>query len=301
MPNKNNIFSKLRNEYDWLRLNAGAQGKFFPFFCTEWAFRHATAKYRGMANCIIVGAQKSGTSSLYHYLIQHPQVKSSFGKELHYFDGSLIENLDTYKKGKIWYQAHFPFTYNLKEKDVCLDASPFYLYHPLVAERIHKLLPDSKILILLRNPIERAISHYFHVKDYGGESLPMEDAFALESDRLAPAIKNKDYKDPAFRKYSYQTRGLYWLQIQEYLKYFTSDQLLIINSDDFFKHSADTLKRVYSFLDIDTGYGIPDLKPVNTGHKKSTVSDEVYQKLKQYYKQPNQDLFEGIGQSFDWD
>ena len=295
------IFSQIQKEFDWIKLNSRAQSKRLPLFMAEWAIRHATARFRGLANCSIVGAQKAGSSSLYYYLNQHPQVKETFGKELHYFDGSLIDGLDTYKKGKPWYQAHFPLNHTLKKGDICLDASPLYLFHPLVAERIHQLIPDCKIIMLLRNPVERAISHYFHVKKLGGETLSIEAALAQENKRLAGAIQTKNYKDADFRKYSYQARGLYWQQIQQYLKFFKREQILIINSDDFFQQTPQVLNRIFEFLAIDPDYAIADLQAKNIGSKKEHVSSEVYQRLSEYYRQPNEALFNGIGERFDWD
>jgi len=295
-----NIFSRIKAEFKWLQLNARAQSKHFPMFMAEWLYRHSTARIRTVANCAIVGAQKSGSSSLYYYLQQHPQVKPTFGKEIHYFTGSIVENMDTYAKGRVWYQAHFPFSKTLKEDDICVDATPLYLFNPLAAGRIHQCNPNFKIIILLRDPVERAISHYYHSKKMGQENLPIETALIKESERLKNAIANKNYKDPAYRTHSYQARGLYWQQIQQYLQHFNKEQLLIINSDDFFNETSQTLKNVFEFLAIDENYNIHDLTAKNTGDKQSNVSAEVYQQLSEYYRIPNQALFKGINQTFDW-
>ena len=294
------LYRKLVAEYKWLKLNASAQSKHLPFFMAEWLFRHATAHYRGTANCAIVGAQKSGSSSLNYYLHQHPQVKQTFGKELHYFTGSIIENLDTYAKGGIWYQAHFPFKSSLKQSDICVDATPLYLFNPLSAKRIYQSNPDFKIIALLRDPVDRAISHYFHSKKMGQETLSIEAALLKEDERLNNAITNKNYTDPAFRTHSYQARGLYWQQIQNFLQYFDKEQMMFINSDDFFNETAQTMKQVFTFLGIDKNYNIQDLSPKNIGKKKTTVSNEVYQQLSEYYRIPNQELYKGIKQTFDW-
>ncbi|MFT6985527.1 MAG: hypothetical protein ACJAT7_001337 [Psychromonas sp.] len=295
-----NRYNKIIAEFKWLQLNARAQSKHLPVFMSEWLFRHSTARFRGIANCAIVGAQKAGSSSLYYYLNQHPQVKPTFGKELHYFTGSIIENLDTYAKGDIWYRAHFPLTRNLKENDICVDATPLYLFNPLAAGRIYRCNPNCKIIILLRDPVDRAISHYFHSKKMGQENLPIEVALAKEGERLKNALANKDYKERAYRVHSYQARGLYWQQIKNYLHYFSEEQLLFINSDDFFNDTAQTLKQVFEFLEVDENHNISDLSVKNVGDKVSNVSAEVYQQLSQYYRIPNQALFAGLNKTFDW-
>ncbi|WDE00534.1 sulfotransferase family protein [Thalassomonas actiniarum] len=291
---------KLTAEWQWLRQKAYAQNMRMHSTLIEWSIRKASASHRTLPNCMIVGAQKAGSSSLYHYLVQHPQVHASFSKEKHYFDGGTVANLDTFAKGQPWYQAHFPLKTQVKPGDVCIDASPLYLFNPLVAQRIKAQIPHCKIIILLRNPVERAISHYYHVKRFGHEKLTLKDALAQESNRLANALNRKDYQDPAFRLYSYQARGLYLQQIALYQQHFASEQILILNSEVLFSRPEDILPRVFDFLNLDTDYQVPDLKAVNTGNNKTKIAPQDYQSLQDYFALPNQALFEHLGETYVW-
>jgi len=118
-----------------------------------------------------VGAQKAGTSSLYSYMVQHPQVLPAARKEIHYFDRH-------YDKGLRWYRRHFPLRARLSSERLSGEASPYYLFHPHAPRRIAETLPDARILMLLRNPANRAISHYFHEARVGREKLPLRGNYS---------------------------------------------------------------------------------------------------------------------------
>lgn len=266
----------------------------------DWLYRSLSTKYRSLPNCIIAGAQKAGTSSLYHYLTQHPQVQQSFSKEIHYFSGGTIPEIDTYKKGENWYRAHFAMKRNMRKNDICVDATPMYLFNPLVPERIKNLIPDCKIIILLRDPVERAISHYFHTQRFGFESLSIKHAMESEQNRLKSALDNNDYADPAFRLFSYQSRGLYLEQIKRYQAYFPKEQLLILSTEELFNHPKLILKEVFEFLRIGSEQQISDLRSQNQGNNKLRVPNEVYTDLKQFFSKPNSQLFEHLDKQFNW-
>lgn len=275
---------------------------FFKRIANElnWISRRTTASQRTLPNCFIVGAQKAGTSSLYHYLIQHPQVHKSLKKEIHYFNGGTKKNQNTYAFGENWYRTHFPKKRHLKCNDICVDATPMYLFDPMVSQRIHKLTPTAKIIILLRDPVERAISHYFHVKRWGFETLPIEQGLRQEKERLAECYAQGDFMKPEFRLYSYQTRGLYLEQIKYYEKLFDQEQILILNSTDLFKRPDIILKQVFSFLNIKDDYRILDLKSQNVGSNREKVSEEVYQQLQEFFAQPNHELFAHLQKKYQW-
>lgn len=264
----------------------------------NWYARRLTSTQRTLPNCLIVGAQKSGTSSLYQYMLQHPQVHESLGKEVHYFDGGLNPDIDTFNKGENWYRAHFPLSRDMNVGDICIDATPMYLFNPLVAERIKNLIPDCKIIILLRDPVERAVSHYFHTQRHGFEDLSIEDALDREDSRLEEGIQQQDYKDLAFRLYSYKARGLYLKQIQNYQQYFSEDQMLILSSDSFYKNSQEALNTVFDFLDINVQHQVSNLKLHNVGGNKQEINPNVYQNLNAYFEKPNQALFEHLEKKY---
>jgi len=193
-----------------------------------WQYRQATWCSRALPDFIIIGAQKSGTSSLYYYLIQHPQLLPSFRKETHFFDGGKCPSVDNFEKGQAWYRAHFPLRKNISNNQKTFEASPLYIFNPLAPRRIYDLVPEVKIIALLRNPTERAISHYFKEKRKNWESLSIYEALQEEEKRLESVIKEKDYKNDIFIHHSYKSRGLYKDQLERYLNYFPWQQILVI-------------------------------------------------------------------------
>ena len=141
-------------------------------------YRQLTAPLRGLPSVLIIGAQKGGTTSLFSYLVQHPDVLAPLTKEIHYFDLQ-------YDREDKWYRGHFPFARRLERGAVTIDASPYYLPHPLVPARAAQLVPEAKLVAVLRDPVDRALSHYHHEVRAGRESLSFADAIDQEAERLA--------------------------------------------------------------------------------------------------------------------
>ena len=267
---------------------------------TVWAYRRATSRSRALPDFLIIGAQKAGTSSLYSYLGQHPQLIPSHVKEVHYFDGGLNPNIDNFEKGEAWYRANFPFRNQMSAGTKSFEASPLYIFNPLAPKRIFDLVPEVKLILMLRNPTERAISQYFHEKRWGNESLPIEEALRQEENRLAPVIDSNDYKNHAFIHHSYKSRGLYKQQIERFLNHFPLEQLLILGSEEFFAQPDSSLKRVFEFVGVDPGFQVNDLVPRNVAKNKGNVSSDVYEQLDDYFLPHNQALYELIGKNYGW-
>src|SRR3990172_222546 len=174
----------------------------------------------------IVGAQKCGTTSLYNYLARHPCVLGATKKEIHYFS-------DLYDEGIGWYKSHFPsllkkYSGILVNRRVLItgEATPFYIFHPHAPERIGKLFPHAKIIMMFRNPVDRAYSHYrYHVK-LGAEALSFEDAIAAEPERLADElgkmIADEHYNSYNYKMFSYLKRGIYIEQLRRWLDLFSA-------------------------------------------------------------------------------
>ena len=262
--------------------------------------RLATASYRALPDFLIIGAQKCGTTSLFHYLGQHPQLVPSFGKEVHYFDGGLTPSDDNFGKGERWYRANFPLRRTIKRGDRTFEASPLYMFHPLAPRRIHDLLPRAKLIALLRNPTERAISHYFHSKQRGLEDLSISDALHREDERLAPVMKSGAYNSSAFIHHSYQSRGLYLPQLQRYLEYFSRERILILSSEELFSRPAQTLRTVFEFVEVDPAFEIADLTVHNIGRDKHDVETGVYDHLDANFRAHNEALCRFLGRNFGW-
>ena len=265
-----------------------------------WLYRSATRKKRSLPDFIVIGAQKSGTSSLFYYLSQHPQLVHPFRAEIHYFDGGLNPKVDNYQKGEAWYRTYFPLESKLRGGGKTYEVSPLYIFHPFCPERIHALLPGVRLIALLRNPVERAISHYHKNLRNGVENRPIMDAMKEEDEFIAKIHEMQDYKSKAFRYYSYKSRGIYVDQLRKYLDYFPQEQMFILNSEEFFSSPSDSLSKLFDFVGIDKDFKPADLNPVNVGTNRKKVDDEVFEYLKDYFAQYNEELYQLIGKRFDW-
>jgi hypothetical protein len=186
---------------------------------------------------LIPGAEKSGTTSLSYYLSAHPDIYIPDEKELHFFDDP-----QNYKKGEAWYSARFK-TWN--GESAVGECTPFYMYDPECVDRIKKAFPGIKLIFILRNPIDRAYSNYWHQVRGGKEFRSFEDALEMEKSRIAKTR----YHDLT---YSYLNKGFYAVQIERFLKHFSMDQILIVKFEDLKKEPQKVLNRIYGFLGIES-------------------------------------------------
>jgi hypothetical protein len=243
---------------------------------------------------------KSGTSSLYHYLGQHPDLQPSYKKEVHFFDGGLDPDIDNFGKGSAWYRSHFPARQPRHKSIKSFEATPLYIFNPLTPRRIHDLAPRAKLIAVLRNPTERAVSHYFHEVRQGRESLPIMEAMTSEETRLKESIDNKNFKSLEYIHFSYKGRGRYIEQLISFFELFPSDQLLLLNSDDLFSAPDKVLKKIFEFVGVDAGFEVRDLEARNVTRNRKDVDEEVYAYLDTYFAPYNAKLFEAIGETWDW-
>lgn len=190
-----------------------------------------------------IGTQKGGTTYLHGLLQQHPQVFLAHPKELHYFSLHHQRGLD-------WYGRHFEAA---APNQCCGEVTPYYLFHPLAAKRIAAALPDVKLIVLLRDPVERALSQYFHSKRLGLEPLDLEEALSAESKRLADAEealkRGKPHK--SHQQHSYLSRSRYEQQLPSFEALFPSEQLQVLRSEDLFERPQQLWERVLTFLGLD--------------------------------------------------
>lgn len=260
---------------------------------------------RVLPDFVIIGAQKSGTSSLYRYLAQHPQVRESSVKEVHYFDGGLEEGVDTHALGERWYRAHFPLASEMEPGQLSYEASPLYMLHPLAAERMAALLPRAKLVAILRNPTDRALSHYFHnvrnnAKRRYKEDLAPGAAMAAEEDRLAAVLARGDYKSEAYRAYTYKARGRYLEQLDRYRARFPRENLLVLRAEDLFEDPAGLMGGLCDFLGLDRPKGGGDFRPANVGSNRETVDKGVRAELDAHFAPLNRALYDALGRDFGW-
>lgn len=260
----------------------------------DWAGRRATAPFRVLPDVLIVGAMKAGTSSLYAYLEQHPNFAPAWEKEVHYFDHQFDRSL-------YWYRSHFATRREVRrieritgERVVTWEASPYYLFHRAASRRIVNTIPNVKIIILLRDPVKRAYSHYNHACRRGQEELSFERAIEEETARLSSAQPGDD----RYRWNSYVSRGLYARQIARYLKHFDRRQLLILKSEGLFFETQRTYDRVLDFLGL-CSYSLETIKPRNkASYDRSQVPAE--NQLRERFRPYNEKLYDLIGERMDW-
>ena len=257
-----------------------------------------THALRAVPDFIIIGGMKCGSTALYAYLVEHPQILEASQKEVHFFDHP------RYLRGLKWYRKHFPLKSQLRfNKAITGEASPSYIFHPTVAQRIHDHLPAVKLIAVLRNPVDRAFSHYQHTKRKGFEEYSFKEAIAAEPSRLA-GEESKLLSDPTYHShpypaYSYRERGLYWKQLERYYTLFDRDQICILQSEALFADPQRSVSKVFTFLGLPP-YQMQDTSPKNKAGYKPEIT-ETHLELAAYFKPYNEKLYDLIGERFDWD
>jgi hypothetical protein len=242
-----------------------------------------------LPNFIVIGAQRAGTTSLYAYLSK---------KEVHFFDGGLDPRTDNYRKGEAWYRSHFPTAKRAHGKKA-FEASPLYIFHPLVPERMSQLIPEARIIALLRDPTERALSHYFHSVRKGDEKLSLVEALQSEEGRLSSVLSSRDYKNRAFSAHSYKARGLYREQLDRYFLRFPKEQILVVNSERLFAEPQNTLERIFRFIGVGPHSQLKATAK-NVGGYEVDAFPEVSEALRRFFAPHNQALYELIGEDYGW-
>lgn len=192
-----------------------------------------------LPDAFIAGAQKAGTTALHRLIEAHPEVfVPAKPQEIHFFD--LEEN---FRQGPAWLAAFFAAR---RGEPVALQTSPLYLFEPTVASRIAELVPRARLIFVLRDPVDRAYSHYWHEVRYGWEDLPFEEALEREPERLSRGFA-------ARRHFSYAARGRYATQLRRFLDHFPRAQLLAVRSEDLRADPAAVARRCAELLGVDAG------------------------------------------------
>lgn len=254
----------------------------------------ATASQRILPDFIIIGAQRCGTTSLFQYLCQHPEVYPSIPKEVHYFSNN-------YQKGINWYRSHFPLrSQKLKiiSKNnggfITGEATPYYLSHPHAPKRAAKVVPNARLIVLLRDPVRRAYSHYFHEVNMGIETLPFEEAIHKEEDRLRgefdKLLGDETYRSFNYQHFSYLARGIYADQIERWLKVFKPDSMLVLNSSWLNKDPINTFRTVTGFLGLSDWYQIDASKYHTASYPP--MEENIKRQLYDFFRPHNQRLYD---------
>lgn len=211
--------------------------------------RIPTARWRPLPNVLVVGAQRCGTSSLFKYLGAHPECGASVRKEARFFT-------EYYDEGVDWYRAHFTLRAGRPRRKVHFEATPDYLLDPRVPRRAKALLPeDLRIIALLRDPVERAYSHYWHNRRLGTERIPFEEALAREPERIDAHLRQLEegFEGPAHKsilRYSYVERGRYSKHLDRWLQVIEKDRVLVLGSERFYKETDAVYRQILGFLGL---------------------------------------------------
>jgi len=242
-------------------------------------------------NFIILGAQKAGTSSLYEYMIQHPQILPTLKKELEFWSWRMRRGLD-------WYRAQFP---PIPETSTYLtgEACPGYLDYYEAAERLKQEFPQVKLIVILRDPVDRAYSHYHHWVRRNQEKRDFETVIAEQLHHLQTQLQVNGndqcvWNDP----HNYVARGLYSIFLKQWLDIFSNQQLLVLKSEEFYQFPGETLANVYKFLDL-PNHNLANYPKLNSGYYQP-ISDSTRQQLQEFYQPYNQALQSLLGRSFNW-
>jgi hypothetical protein len=263
----------------------------------------ATRGLRVAPSFLVIGAAKAGTTSLWHHVFAHPATLRPSSKEVNYFN-------NLWHLTPAWYRGQFPSiargAYSRVRSGVppvCGEATPTYMYSPDVPERVRSLLPDARLVAVLRDPVDRAISDYHHCVAMGWERAPLEAALEDEAERLGQDPGRLD--DPAYARRPtrtgarhYLARSIYDRHLRRWLDHFAPDQLLVIESECLFADPSQVMPQVYDHL------GLPPFElrgqPVHNRGVYAPADPALRDWLGDFFSLPNQRLVDLLGVEFSW-
>lgn len=238
-----------------------------------------SSRLRMLPGFLIVGAQRCGTTTMHRALAQHPAVlRAVLHKEVHFFDVGYQHKLG-------WYRAHFPLrarAHSIKRTvglpPVAFESSPYYMFHPLAAGRIARDLPGVRLLVLVRDPVARALSAHAHELAEGFESEPFERALALEDARLEGEaqriLRDPCYFSHSYMHHAYRTRGEYIDQLERLEALVGRERIHVVDSGDFFAEPEPVYDAVLDFL------GLPHLGYPKFGRHNASAASPIPESLR---------------------
>ena len=274
-------------------------------------FRFVTSPLRKLPDFVIIGAAKSGTTSLYDFVTKHPRIEPAYVKEPFFFSSPEEFSLPYYK-------INFP----ILNKRITGEASTSYLSSSEAPARMKAAIPDAKLIAVLRNPVDRAYSHYQYARKRNVEaSATFEEALELEEARL------KKYKDVVSELksvfygggklsgqrnlyqlihdslddswHSYLRYGRYADHLENWFRHYDRDRFLVLSTKDFERDRQGTLDQVFGFLGV-SPFRVQDFKNLNVGQYRK-MGEGTHQKLVEYFRPHNERLYSLLNRRFDWD
>jgi len=262
-----------------------------------------THQARMLPGFLIVGAQRCGTTSMYRTLSQHPAIlKAVLHKGVHYFDTG-------YDHGLAWYQGHFPLRARAAavrrvtgDHPLTFESSPYYLFHPLAAARISRDLPGVKLIVLVRDPVERAYSAHAHELARGFETEPFERALDLEEARLAgqaeKIIADPGYHSHDHQHHGYRARGRYADQLERLAQLVGRDRVHVVDSGRFFTDPERAYDHVLDFLGL-RNHGYPLFERHNA-RPRAPMPESLRAELGDYFAPHDEKLTDWLGRPPSW-
>jgi Sulfotransferase domain len=261
--------------------------------------RRATAPWRPLPDFLIIGADESGALHLYRSLCEHPAVCRSIADEVHFFDVR-------YTYGRRWYHAQFPtqarrnaIERRIGMRTIAGEVSPYYLFHPFAPTRAADVVPEAKLVALLRDPVERAILRYRLMVQLGKEHRSLEDALTADERRLAEgrSFEPHVYDDPngPARHLTYLERGYYAEQLQRWYRCFDSSRLLVLEARAV--TAPQGVRRLLDFLGLPDGREVPAI-PFDSCPQ---VDGALREGLARHFAPHNERLFHLLGEQWAWD
>ncbi len=254
----------------------------------------ATSGQRALPDFVIFGAARCGTTSLFEYVVQHPLVVGPKMKELNF-----AQSVHNFDRGAKWYRSWFPRTSALqaagrahgRERALTGEGTPNYFAHPLAAARLRSVVPDAKLLLILRNPVERTWSHWRWARRQGKEDLSFAEAIEREHDRLPDgfAMMEDPKRTEYFVNHSFLTRSRYADQLPWWFEAYPREQILILRSEDLYSDPVELFARVCDFLDLPR-YDDEAFGQHNAGTALGPVDDDLVPWLTDYFAEPNERL-----------
>jgi hypothetical protein len=259
---------------------------------------------------LILGAQKAGSASLKNFLSAHPNLQCAVRKEVNFFSSDV-----NFARGSDWYYEQFP---DAPRKTLFYEATPEYLYYPFVPGRIKAFNPHIKMLVILREPVERAYSAWNMFKKlyYNNRESLIKNYFSLSNPGIREAMteflelpRYKSFEDcvadepvsPEEPEPSFVRRGIYWEQLERYYRHFSREQILIIENRELRNNKTQVLDSILDFLRLPTGdWENHQLDDSNKGIYDEPIPDEIKRKLKAFYKPHNEKLYRLIDKEYNW-
>jgi Sulfotransferase domain len=266
--------------------------------------RRNPGRGRVLPEFVIIGAAKAGTTSLYGWLSKHPFVAPASQKEVHFFDYNYYRSDD-------WYRRHFPmeseresFAREHERPFLTGEASPSYISHYWAPQRLAKLLPRARLIVMLRNPVDRAYSQFQMSRREGEEELDcFADAVAIEDRRLdserARAQRSPHYNSWPIGCWSYLMRSRYAEQLERWFELFPRDQFHFLTLEEMAVDPQQALDGLHRFLRLPP-HRYDELRPLHTATYDS-IAPEARARLAEYFRPHNQRLYELLDVDFGWE